>query len=379
MSRVDIVHVSSAHPWTDNRVHLREAASCARAGYRTALVAVENGLSVSGTGVEARRLRRRGRLSRVTAGTVTAVLAALRLRPRVAHFHDPELVWAVPLFRVLGVKVVWDAHEDVPDQVRDKHYLSPKQSAALSWLARLVVRVASTSDAVVTATERIAERFPASKTTVVHNFPTYRAQDSFSTPVTSRSLRVGYIGALGVYRGSEVLPRAIADPGFPGDWTLHMAGSFSPPMERDAFLEGICGDRTVLHGQVGPDEARDLLLDTRVGIVTFLPNAAHLEALPTKMFEYLAAGIPVIASDFPLWRRMLEPHDCATFVDPNSPAQIAAAVRRYADDETLLESHSRNALRAARESFTWASQETRLIDVYRAMGIDAPRSPGAVA
>ncbi|WP_157887405.1 glycosyltransferase [Frondihabitans sp. PAMC 28766] len=368
-ARVDIVHVSSAHPWTDNRVHLREAASTVAGGYRTALVAVGNGLPAPETGVICHLLRKRGRLSRVTLGSIEAVVSALRFRPRAVHLHDPELVWSVPVFRRLGVVVIWDAHEDLPDQVLDKHYLSPFQSRVFSAAARLVVRLARSSDAILTATERIAARFPDEKTSVVHNFPRPRAHDGRAPAVVHRPRRVGYIGALGTYRGSEVLPTAIADPRFPDGWTLHVAGSFVPVSTRRPYESLHEAGAVVLHGQVGPDEARDILLDTRVGIVTFLPNAAHLEALPTKMFEYLAAGIPVIASDFPLWRQLLGPHDCATFVDPHCGAAIAEAVRFYDENPDVLARQSRNALRAAREVFSWTSEESVLLEAYRRVGL----------
>jgi len=137
----------------------------------------------------------------------------------------------------------------------------------------------------------------------------------------------------------------------------------------DAFEALVPSGRVVLHGQLAPNDARDILTEFRVGIVTFLPNAAHLDALPTKMFEYLAAGIPVIASDFPLWRRLLEPHDCARFVDPTSGEQIARAIAFYADNPDHLERQSHNAARASREVFSWASEERVLLSIYRRIGL----------
>jgi glycosyltransferase involved in cell wall biosynthesis len=373
--RIDIAYVSSAHPYSDNRVHLREAASTAAAGYRTALIAVDTPVDVPVTGVEVHRIRRRSRLARVTLGSWKAVRLALRLRPRAVHLHDPELVWSIPVFRMRGIRVIWDAHEDLPDQVLDKHYLSRRQSRALAVLARLVVRIASSSSAVITATERIAERFPRARTTVVHNYPRLRAEDSRAALILERPLRVGYIGALGALRGSDVLAGAIAHPAFPPGWSLHVAGTFVPLTVGAAFEAQVPSGRVVLHGQLAPDDARDLLTEIRVGIVTFLPNAAHLEALPTKMFEYLAAGIPVIASDFPLWRHLLEPYDCAYFVDPTSGEQIARAIAFYADNPDHLERQSRNAARASRDAFSWTSEERALLSTYRRIGIEPSLSP----
>jgi hypothetical protein len=153
----DIVHVSSAHPWTDNRVHLREAAGAAAAGYSVRLIAVESDVTTRETGVEVVTIPRRRRRARMTFGSAQAVGLAVRSRARVCHLHDPELVWAVPLLRVLGRRVVFDAHEDLPDQVASKAYVSRRTARPARALARLVVRLVSTADRVVAATETIAD------------------------------------------------------------------------------------------------------------------------------------------------------------------------------------------------------------------------------
>ncbi|XNN88537.1 hypothetical protein ACL00T_02455 [Curtobacterium flaccumfaciens] len=87
----DIVHVSSAHPWVDNRVHLREARAAADAGYRVRLIAVESDLDAPPTSVEVVRIPRRSRVRRMVVSTTQALTLALRSRARVVHLHDPEL------------------------------------------------------------------------------------------------------------------------------------------------------------------------------------------------------------------------------------------------------------------------------------------------
>ena len=128
-------------------------------------------------------------------------------------------------------------------------------------------------------------------------------------------------------------------------------------------------------GQLPPDDARRLLLEAQVGLVLLSDTAAHRDALPTKMFEYFAAGTPVIASDFPLWRSIIQEHSCGLLVDPTSSSQVAAAIRRYSEEPGLLDRHSRNARRLAREELNWSSEAKALVAAYQRLS-GKPRDLG---
>jgi hypothetical protein len=163
-TRPDIAHVSSVHAWTDNRVHLREAAAAAGAGYRVRLIAVESDVTTGPTGVDVVTIPRRRRRSRMLVSSAQALWLAARSGARVCHLHDPELYWGVPVLRALGRRVIVDAHEDLPDQVVSKAYIPRRLAPAARGVARAAVRLASTADRVVAATETIAETVPAGKT-----------------------------------------------------------------------------------------------------------------------------------------------------------------------------------------------------------------------
>lgn len=368
----DVAHVSSAHPWTDNRVHLRESASTA-SRYRTLLVAVDSPTTVSETGVTVVTIPRRPRLRRVFVSTLQVVILAAASGAKVVHMHDPELVWGIPFLRLLGRKVIFDAHEDLPDQFRNRHYLPESLHGITRVLAHAVIAVASLSDHIIAATTHVGSRYPTRKTSVVHNFPRLRVAELDLAPIDARPMRATYIGAVSENRGSETMRLAVDQPDFPSGWQLHLAGPFRPPRLADSFVDVEAAGRTVVHGVLSPEVARDLLLESRVGIVVLQPTDAYRHALPTKMFEYMAAGIPVIASDFPVWVDLLDEFDCATFITPDDPQALAEAVRRYADDTELLERHSANARRAAVEAFDWTTEEQTLLDVYLNVGLPPSR------
>lgn len=377
----DIVHVSSAHPWTDNRVHLRSAASAAAAGYRTALVAVtvdEDHTDADWwrpdlvTGVYVRRIPVRRRSSRVFRSSVQVIGAALAARARIVHLHDPELVWAVPVLRLAGRAVVYDAHEDLPDQVRGKEYLAPWTRRAATLLAHLVVVVASWSNTIVAATPAIATRFPSSRTTVVRNVPVLRPADADAPPVVNRSLVAAYIGALSHDRGLDVITDTAGSGALPDGWQIVTAGPIDGAVDRSRFDALVRTGRIDHRGVLPPAVARDLLLDVRVGLLPLLPTPAYAASIPTKLFEYLAAGAAVIATDVPLWRDLLDGAECATWVTPGDAEALVRALRRYADEPDLLRAHADAGRALVVERYRWDVEARSLLAVYRSVWGVAP-------
>jgi glycosyltransferase involved in cell wall biosynthesis len=98
--------------------------------------------------------------------------------------------------------------------------------------------------------------------------------------------------------------------------------------------------------------------------VTLHPIRTYLDSLPVKMFEYMAAGIPVIASDFPLWREIVVGHKCGICVDPMDPRAIACAIDYLVAHPDVAREMGENGRRAARERYNWGHEEKRLLDFY---------------
>ncbi|ROP65139.1 glycosyltransferase [Curtobacterium sp. ZW137] len=359
----DIVHVSSAHPWVDNRVHLREAASAAEAGFRVRLIAVDSDLGAPPTGVDVVRIPRRRRLRRMTVSTTQALVLALRSRARVVHLHDPELIWTIPVLRVAGRRVVYDAHEDLPDQVWGKDYLSHRQRGVFAMLSLLLLRVAGTADRIVTATAWTGRRFPATRRIAIHNFPTARAEDDGQVGLEARPTLVAHVGLLSRDRGIDVVASVADDPSFPPTWRIELVGSIDAATDRTRLDAAARTGRVHHGGAVGPTAARDLLLSARIGLVPFRRTLVTDQIFPTKLFEYLAAGLAVIATDVPLWRHLLDGVECVTFVPGDDPGAIARAIRRYADDPELLRRHGASA-RTAAQRFRWEPEAERLVAMY---------------
>jgi glycosyltransferase involved in cell wall biosynthesis len=100
------------------------------------------------------------------------------------------------------------------------------------------------------------------------------------------------------------------------------------------------------------------------GLVLLHPVINYLDALPIKMFEYMSAGLPVIASDFPLWREIIEKNECGLCCDPLKPEKIAEAVQWVLDHPQEARIMGENGRRAVIEKYNWESEGKKLVKLY---------------
>lgn len=361
-----IAHLTSAHPRHDIRIFVKECASLAAAGHEVHLIVAD------GLGDEINRDVRLhdvgpksgGRFSRMT-GTVKRVYEkTLQLMPDVAHFHDPELIPAALRLQQAGIRIVYDVHEDVPRQVLAKHWIP---ELARPWVSRGVETLedyaARRFDAIVAATPVIRDRFAragAKKVIDVCNYPIL-AELVRDTPWASRRNEVCYLGGISRTRGIAPIIAALPDT----DTRLNLAGLWSEP-DLKAQLEREAGwSRVNDLGVLDRAGVARVLAESKIGLVTLLPTPSYVESLPIKLFEYMAAGMPVIASDFPLWRQIIEDADCGLLVNPEDPQAIADAIAELLGDDERARLMGLSGKQAVLAKYSWAAEADKLAALYQ--------------
>jgi glycosyltransferase involved in cell wall biosynthesis len=117
-------------------------------------------------------------------------------------------------------------------------------------------------------------------------------------------------------------------------------------------------------GKISRDEVNELYGNSRAGIVIYQPAANHLEAQPIKLFEFMAAGLPVVASDFPLWREIVEGNQCGICVNPTDPEEVKVACLTLIDNPKMAQALGRNGKAAIDKQYNWKSEENKLVELY---------------
>ena len=310
----------------------------------------------------------------------------VRERPAVAHFHDPELIpWAM-LLPFFGVRVIYDVHEDYPFAITENYRLPAIARRFLPPLVRLAEYLgASVFSAVVTVTPTIQRRFPKRKAVMVRNWP---IAEEFAVaaprPMAERSLLVVYVGTLTLNRNVWGMLEAMRLLG-KADCRLELIGAFTVGSDEEHARTHPEWGRTGKPGWVSREEVAAFLAQARAGLVVLRPIPHEAESYPIKLFEYMAAGVPVIASDFPLWRETVGRFNCALFVDPDNHQQIADAIRWLIENPREADAMGARGRRAILEELSWETEAKVLVSVYEnvlmgrsaLMGVDAAGSAAA--
>ena len=307
--RERVVHLTSVHEAADTRIVHKECTALAESGYDVVLVAQGPCVPMP-PGVRHHSVpRARNRLDRVLR-TVPAVLrAALSERASVYHLHDPELVPVGLLLRLRGARVFFDVHEDIVLDIGTKPWIPRPMRGFVASVAATVLRLVERGfSAIVPATPSIAKSFTRGRTVVVRNYPRLEdlvAQDG-GARFNDRPLEVIYLGAITRVRGVGEMIDAIGQPSIPPYARLVLAGAFEDAATR-TFAASLPGwRRTRAVGFLRRDQLGEALSRARAGLLVLQPFASFEDSLPTKMFEYMGAGLPVIASKFLRCREVLE-------------------------------------------------------------------------
>jgi glycosyltransferase involved in cell wall biosynthesis len=224
---------------------------------------------------------------------------------------------------------------------------------------------AAVFDGIVAATPSIGERFPAHKTAVVQNFPRLAAADDRPEgSADGRTYAFAYTGGLAAVQGlREIAATAALLPPDLGDAVV--AGWFdNDDLEREVLAsEG--WKRVEFLGRVTPNEVLEAIVSAHCGLVIDHPISNYLESYSTKMFEYMACGVPVICSDFPLWVQLVSDAECGVTVNPMDPHAVVKAVEALCRDPEEARRLGENGRKAIRERYNWENEFAKLDNLYR--------------
>lgn len=357
MTRVSVI--TTAHRHDDARILEREAVSLAAAGFAVRLTAPGapstevDGVVVGGPAQPSSRWHRM---------TITLWRAARQgcAAADVVHVHDPELLLALLImsFRRVRPALVYDVHEDYGAQISQKPWVPTPMRRPLSALfRRFELFVSSRCDLIVAATPHIASLFPNCTVAIVQNMPRTDLLPDPSPPLDRTRFVMMHVGEMNDRRGGAAVVSAAAE-------LAHEPIDFVQigPVKPQTLRTELACDVTVID-RLAHAELLCRLAGADAGLLLFHHGPNHENSQPNKLFEYLALGLPVIASDIEHWRILAAQCDpLIEFVDPTDVNGLVRAVRRLIDESG---DHDRVAqAERARNVFSWEREASVLTRAY---------------
>ncbi|MBN1594254.1 MAG: glycosyltransferase family 4 protein [Candidatus Coatesbacteria bacterium] len=372
-----ILVASSLHPIDDPRVFQKEAVSLAKRHdvHIVAVGAPTCGAEENSKGVSLHPFERRGGKILGTIRAYREILKRVReVRPEVFHFHDPDLVpLGLWLNSVGKCKVIYDIHEDVKKTLMKKRWLPGPLKKPLGWLfGKLEMMAVRRFSAAVVAEPYAMKRFKVPNAVLIRNYFPLFPDTPRSVFDGSRPLRLIYVGSLTETRGVLSLAKALDHIRTPVE--LVLAGKF----HSDDFRSKVLANRSNIRylGWVPLDKVFDFLHEADIGMNCILPAPSHDEMLGTKVFDYMAARLPIITSNFSVWPEMVEKAGCGLCVDPADPRAIAAAVEELASNPERIASMGEVGRKLFEEKYNWSMEETKLLDLYDSLSENSEAEAG---
>ena len=359
-----VVHLTTTHARDEVRIFHKECTSIAKCGYDVHLIVADGKEFDQANDVKRHGVGRTcGRFQRVFIQPWKIYLMARRLHASIYHLHEPELLFIAPLLKRMGAHVVYDSHEDVPRTVMGRDWVPSFLKRLLSFAFETFEdHIISQIAAVVAATPHIAARFSKinSRTITVNNYPLLSEMFEPRKPCRCAGTFC-YIGGMGRIRGLYEMVNALEYV----DARLILAGWFESANTETEVRKLPSWSKVDCRGIVSRNAAYHVMLQSCAGLLFFHPEPNHVNAQPNKMFEYMSAGIPVIASDFPLWRRIIDGTGCGLLADPLNPTAIADAMRWLLEHPAEAEAMGVRGRVAVEQIYNWDIEAVKLLSLYK--------------
>jgi glycosyltransferase involved in cell wall biosynthesis len=371
-----VCHLSSVHPSGDIRIFEKECKSLAAHGYEVVLI-IKNKELETRDGIRIIPFPLfKNRLLRVLLSPLRMFYLARREKAQVYHFHDPELIVTGLLLRLFTrAAVVYDVHEDYQTSIRQKYYLPGIISYPLAGLFGFFETLAARFFHIVLAEKYYRQRFP--RGVQVLNYPLLQSlkpvtlliqneknEQSFHAPGRIRLIYTGIVsGSRGAYIHAQLLTLL-------KDIEIYFIGSCR--REEADKIRAIVGDqkeRLFIEGE------NQFVLPARIryyyetghwlaGLAVFPYSDHYRQKELTKFFEYMAAGIPIICSNFPAWRELIEANGVGLVVNPAEPQTLVDAVEFLkAHPEKAAEMGARGK-QLTQDIFNWQHEAQKLLELY---------------
>lgn len=361
-----VVHITTVHHPYDPRIFYKQCMSLKKANYDVYLIAQK--AEHEQNDIKHIPLQSyTSRWKRMILGTMSAYKKAKRLNADIYVFHDPELMLVGALLKKRHNIVIYDIHEDYVTSILQKNYIPRIFRTWIAKIYKLIEKILTRNMELCLAEKYYKDLY--GRGTCILNYPLINENllQNKQSENKMRENKVLYTGNVTVDRGALIhakipkidpnvsvqfigkCPRSLADK------IYEVAGN----QKDQIHLRGI--DQFIVKDEI---EAMYHQHHWLAGIALFPPTEHYMKKELTKFFEYMNAGLPIICSNFPVWKKFIETYKCGIAVDPYNEEEIKNALNTLRNNPQLANEMGKNGRKAVQEELNWLSEERKLLDWY---------------
>lgn len=362
--------LTTVHQAYDGRIYHKQCKSLVKAGYDVTLIAPRPDV-IKTDDIKIIPIEKPKKEWKRILQSFKIVNIALKVKADIYHFHDPELIPAGFLIKLLsGKPVIFDVHEHYPNAIMSKSYLNKYVKIPIRFMYDLIERISLPFlSGVIYTTKEIGERYKKYKSCKIENYPPLSLFNASELAQKDQSLLL-YLGGITEIRGIRQLIKGFAMVVKQNSQArLVFVGGFESQKFEEEIYELVdkldLKSHIKFQGKVPYEEIQKYMDSASIGIIPYLPEPNHLVCLPNKLFEYMASGIAVIASDFPHYREVIENSEAGQLIDPNKPESIAEGILRLMGDQSKTVFRQQQGRAMFKSVYNWEQEEKKLLKFYR--------------
>jgi len=370
MKTKKVCHIISGFYRNNERIFWKQCRSLVHAGYDVTLLTNDGGKeeTVAGVKIVATGFTFSNRFQRILLSKELNYKKVLEINPDIIQIHEPAFIPLGLKFIKHGKKLIYDSHEDFPRQILEKDWIPGLLRRPLSKLAEIYfIRTLKKYDAVIAVTPHIAESLKKASNNVhcVTNYPI--VDNSMGIPSLDEYLRrdnlLCYAGTVYTCSLQDRIITAIK-----GLHNLNYTIVGNIDDDYKAYLLSNFDTQNVnFKDHVPREKLMDIYKNATIGMAIFdyLPNVGYKMGTlgSNKFFEYMCFSLPVICTDFILWKKIIDKYKCGICVKSNNIDEIRSAVKYLIENKEEAYQMGQNARRAILEECNWDTQEKIYLDV----------------
>ncbi|UFH55962.1 glycosyltransferase [Spirosoma sp. KNUC1025] len=370
MKKIRVLHVSTAHQPQDPRIVFKQCQTLTE--LYDVFCAIPHASSSIAHNIHFIRLPYFRRvIYRILLTCPFILLRCIWIRPKLIHVYVPEFLPFAYVFRLLGAKVIYEVQENLHKKMHlktfNRGYLLEKTFRWFDYLAQRHFYLIFTEHSYLDTYTSVKNRF-----VIIYNYPLLSFLDPFCRPYQPNSIKPSffYIGWLSFERAFDTLMSSLVQlkSKYP-DFVLHLFGqrTFSQrELDQSSEFKAI-RENLYFYGYTDQREAFPYAIQATAGLALLKPVGDYPDSYTTKLFEYMALGLPVITSNFPLYKNVVERHNCGFCVSPTDPAQITQALDFLIEHPEVGYAMGQRGRAAVETEYNWSSEAKKLLGFYESI------------